>query len=83
MASHDITMQLQQKEQGQQQVEKPTDSLQAEPLKQAARLERPTRPERVLSPELLAFIASCLLAGVSLFMLGRIIRQRFTLAKGG
>ncbi len=45
---------------------------------QVAPLELPTKPERVFSPALLAMVGSCLLAGVSLFMLGRIIRQRFT-----
>jgi hypothetical protein len=53
-------------------------SMQVEPPDQVAQPELPTRLELVFSPALLAFVGSCLLAGFSLFMLGRIIRQRFS-----
>jgi flagellar biosynthesis GTPase FlhF len=75
---HERQMQLQQEQQGQQQIEQPANSLQAEPPEHVAQPELPTRPDRVLYPALLTMVGSCLLAGVSLFMLGRIIRQRFT-----
>jgi hypothetical protein len=66
--------QIQQQGQGQGQ---PPDTHVESP-EQVAQPELPTKPELVFSPALLAMVGSCLLAGVSLFMLGRIIRQRFT-----
>jgi colicin import membrane protein len=66
--------QIQQQAQGQGQ---PPDSRVASP-EPMAQPESPAKPQRVLSPALLAFVGSCVLAGVSLFMLSRIVLQRFT-----
>jgi hypothetical protein len=66
--------QIQQQEQGQGRAPDTQVELQ-EPVAQP---EPSTRPERVFSPALLAFVGSCLLAAISLFMLGRIVHQRFT-----
>jgi hypothetical protein len=62
----------------QAQIPQPADTPQSESPDQVPRSVSRAQPEPALSPRLLALTGICLLAGTSLFMLGKIIRHRYT-----